>query len=36
MPKIRAEVAAGVAALKEKNVHPGLGVVLVGDGSEIA
>jgi methylenetetrahydrofolate dehydrogenase (NADP+)/methenyltetrahydrofolate cyclohydrolase len=29
--KIRAEVAAGVAALKEKNIHPGLGVVLVGD-----
>jgi methylenetetrahydrofolate dehydrogenase (NADP+)/methenyltetrahydrofolate cyclohydrolase len=29
--KIRAEVTAGVAALKEKNIHPGLGVVLVGD-----
>lgn len=29
--KIREEVAQGVAQLKEKNVHPGLGVVLVGD-----
>jgi methylenetetrahydrofolate dehydrogenase (NADP+)/methenyltetrahydrofolate cyclohydrolase len=29
--KIRDEVASGVARLKERNIYPGLGVVLVGD-----
>jgi methylenetetrahydrofolate dehydrogenase (NADP+)/methenyltetrahydrofolate cyclohydrolase len=29
--RIRSEVAAGVAALKTKGIHPGLGVVLVGN-----
>lgn len=29
--KLREEVKQGVTALKEKNVYPGLGVVLVGD-----
>lgn len=29
--QIRVEVAASVAALKEQNIQPGLGVVLVGD-----